>query len=197
MDGPGSGRAATGISRCADVWVAASRLVAGILALAVALTVGSAEIDPRQREQGEPDDHEHAEERVHLSGTGEEQRQRAEADADPVDQQHGLAVRQPDVEQAMVEVAPVRRERRPALGEPPDDDPERVDDRDREHEQRHGDLGRAEDRQDRQRVAHEHHAARADEHGRRVEVPAQEPEQRAGQREAEDRDVGLASRASG
>ena len=62
----------------------------------------------------------------------------------------------------------------------------------REDQQRDGDLGRAEDRQDGERVAHEHHAARADEHRRRVEVPAQEPEQRAGQREAEHRDERLA-----
>ena len=49
-----------------------------------------------------------------------------------------------------------------------------------EDEQGDGDLRRAEDRQDGERVADEHHAARADEHGRRMEVPAQETEERAG-----------------
>ena len=152
----------------------------------------TAEIDPREREQGQPDQHEHAEERVDLAGAGQQQRQPAQADADRVDQQHRLAMRQADVEQPVVEVAAVRRERRPALGEPPDDDPERVDDRHREDEQRDRDLGRAEDRQHGQRVAHEHHAARPDEDRRRVEVPAQEPEQRPGEGEAEHRDVRLA-----
>ena len=49
--------------------------------------------------------------------------------------------------------AAVRAERRAPLRQPPDDDPERVDDRHAEDEQRHGDLGRAEDRQHGQRVA--------------------------------------------
>ena len=70
----------------------------------------------------------------------------ARARTDAVDQQHRLAVRQPEVEQAVVDVLAVRAERRAPLGEPPDDDPERVDDRDAEDEQRHGDLGRPQDR---------------------------------------------------
>ena len=79
-------------------------------------------------------------------------------------------------------------ERRPALREAPDDGVERVDDRDAQHEQGHRDLGAAEDREQRQGVAHEHHPARADEDRGRVEVPAQEPEERAGEGEAQQGD---------
>ena len=70
---------------------------------------------------------------------------------------------QAQVEQPVVDVAAIRRERRPAVGQPPDDDPERVDDRDAQDEQRDGDLRGAEDREHRERVADEHDAARADE----------------------------------
>ena len=52
-------------------------------------------------------------------------------------------------------------------------------------------LAVPEDRQDGQRVADELHAARPGEDRRRVEVPAQEPEQRAGQGEAQDGDERL------
>jgi hypothetical protein len=71
-------------------------------------------------------------------------------------------------------------------------DPERVDDRHREHAQGDRDLGRPDDREHGQRVAHEHHPARPDDDRRGVEVVADESEQRPRQREAEDRDVDLA-----
>ena len=59
-------------------------------------------------------------------------------------------------------------------------------------------LGRPEDREQGQGVAEEHHAARAREDRRRVEVPAEEPEQRPGEDEAQDRDERLGDlRASG
>ena len=59
-------------------------------------------------------------------------------------------------------------------------------------------LAVPEDRQHRERVADEHDAARPGEDRRRVEVPAQEPEQRAGEGEAEDRDERLVDlRSSG
>ena len=99
---------------------------------------------------------------------------------------------QAQVEQPVVDVAAIGGERRRPVGQPPDDDPERVDDRDAEHEQGDRDLGRPEDRQDRQGVADEHDPARPDEDRGRVEVPAQEPEQRPGQDEAEQGDERLA-----
>src|SRR5580765_7216134 len=77
-------------------------------------------------EQHKADRDEHAHERVDLAPTGQEEREHGENDADPVDQQDGLAVRQPDVEQPVVEVAAIGRERRATLGQPPDDDPEGV-----------------------------------------------------------------------
>ena len=78
---------------------------------------------------------------------------------------------------------------------PPDDDPERVDDRDAQDQDGHRHLGRAQDRQDGQGVADEHHAARAGEDRGREEVPAQEPGQGAGQGEAEHRHERLPERA--
>ena len=92
----------------------------------------------------------------------------------------------------MVDVRSVWRERRAAPADPADDDPERVDDRHAEDEQRDRHLGRPEDREHRQRVPDELDAARPAEDLRRVEVPAQEPGQRPGQREAQDRDERLA-----
>ena len=80
----------------------------------------------------------------------------------------------------------------PPWRDAPDDDPERVDDRDAEHEQRNGDLRRAEDGEHRQGEAHELDAAGSREDRCRVEVPAKEPEQRAGEGEAQHRDERLA-----
>src|SRR6266576_761226 len=88
-------------------------------------------------------------------------------------------------------MAAVRREGRPALSEAADDDPERVDDRDAEDEHRDRDLGGPEDRQHGEDIAEEHHPAGPREDRRRVEVPAEEPEQRAAEDEAEDRDERL------
>ena len=72
---------------------------------------GPPQIEPRQTEQDETDHDEDAEERVDLPGSRQQQREDAEGGADPVDQQHGLAVRQPDVEEPMVEVAAIGCER--------------------------------------------------------------------------------------
>ena len=82
-----------------------------------------------------------------------------------------------------------------ALGHASDDDPEGVDDRHAEHEQRDRDLGRPEDGEHGEREADELDAARPREDRGRVEVPAQEPEQRAGEGEAQDRDQRLADLA--
>jgi hypothetical protein len=118
-----SGTAASGSARSGRLGALRPRapVVATLVPLLADLLVRAAEIDPREREQGQPDQHEHAEERVDLAGARQQQRQSAQADADRVDQQDRLAVRQADVEQAVVEVATVRRERRPALRDPPDD----------------------------------------------------------------------------
>ena len=51
-------------------------------------------------------------------------------------------MRQAEVEQPVMDMAAVRRERRSALDQPANDDPERVDDRDAQDEQRDGDLRR-------------------------------------------------------
>src|SRR6478752_4312046 len=71
---------------------------------------------PREDEQHEAAREEHADERVQLGRAGQEHREEPEQDADPVDQQDGLAMAQPDIEQAVVEMPAVRRERRSALG---------------------------------------------------------------------------------
>ncbi len=92
----------------------------------------------------------------------------------------------------MVDVRTVRTERRAAFRQAADDDPERVDDRNAEHEQGDGHLRGSEDGQDRQREAHELDSAGACEDRRRVEIPAQEAKERTGEGEAEDRDEGLA-----
>ena len=70
------------------------------------------------------------------------------------------------------------------------DDPEGIDDRDAEDEERDGDLGGAQHGEHRQRVPDELHARAREDRGW-VKVPAQEPEQRAGERETEDRDQRL------
>ena len=78
------------------------------------------------------------------------------------------------VEQPVVEVAAIGAERRSAGRDAADDDPERVDDRHAEHEQCQRDLGRAQDRQHGQRIAHGEDPGRADEDACRMEVVRQE-----------------------
>ena len=99
---------------------------------------------------------------------------------------------QAEIEQPVVDVPAVGGERRPAGQQSADDDPERIDDRDAEHQQGHGHLGRAQDGERRQREAEEHHAARAGEDRGRMEVPAQEAGEGACEHEAQDRDEQLA-----
>jgi hypothetical protein len=82
-----------------------------------------------QQEEPQPEDHEDAQERVHLAGSGENEGQHRERDADRVDGEDRLEVGQAEVQQAMVDVAAIGRERGAPLGQTPDDDPERVDDR--------------------------------------------------------------------
>ena len=108
-----------------------------------------------------------------------------------VDEQDRRPMRKSQVEQPMVDVATIGAERGPPRGQATHDHPERVDDRHRQHQQRHDDLRGAEDREDGEHVAHEHHPGRALEDHRGVEVPAQEAEQPAGQDEAQDRDERL------
>ena len=93
--------------------------------------------------------------------------------------------------------AAVRAERRAALRDAPDDDPERVDDRHAEDEQRDRDLGRAEDRE---------HAPACSPTNWTPLVPAKieagwkfqrrNPSSDPGEDEAQDRDERLADAAS-
>jgi len=97
-------------------------------------------------------------------------------------------VRETDVEQAVVEVAAIRREWRQALRHAPHDDVEGVDDRYAEDEQGRGDLRGAEDRQHRKHRPDEGHAGRAEKETRRMEVEQQEATGRARERERHPRD---------
>ena len=98
------------------------------------------------------------------------------------------------VEQAVVDVAAVRREGRPPPREPPHDDVEGVDDRHAQDEEGDRHLGAAQDREEGQGVAQEHDAARADEDRRGVEVPAEEPQEGSRQGDAEQGHDRLAGR---
>lgn len=69
-------------------------------------------------EQDEAAGDEHAHEGVQLRRVGQEQGHDREPDADRIDQHDRLAMGQPDVQQPMVEMAAVGRERRSALGDP-------------------------------------------------------------------------------
>src|SRR6266550_2293329 len=168
----------------------AGRLEIGIRSPAADLSVAT-DAYPGQQEQEEADQDEDADECQELARPGEEQREQAEDDAHGVDEEDRLAMRQANVEQAVVQMAAIRCEGRATLDQTANDDPEGVDDRHAEDEESNGDLGRPEDRQDCKRVPHEHDPARADEDGRRLEVPPQESEQRASQGKAQDRDERL------
>ena len=74
------------------------------------------------------------------------------------------------------------------------DDPEGVDDGHAQDEQGHGHLGRTEDGQHGQQVAHDHHAGGADEDLGRVEVPGQVAQQGTGKDGAEQGHDGLIRR---
>ena len=155
--------------------------------------VGPIEVAAGRQEEHEPERHEDAQEGVQLGHARQEHREDGQTEADAVDREDGLPVREPEVQQPVMDVRAVGRERRAAVRDPADDDPERVDDRDAQHEQRDRDLGRPEDGEHGQGEADELDAAGPGEDRGGVEVPAQEPEQRPGQREAEHRDQRLAA----
>ncbi|OLD10913.1 MAG: hypothetical protein AUJ06_01295 [Chloroflexi bacterium 13_1_40CM_3_70_6] len=102
-----------------------------------------------------------------------------------------LLVGETHVEQAVMEVAAIRRERWLSREHPADQHVEGVNDRDPEHEQRRGDLGRAEDRENGEHRAEERDPGRAEEEPRGMEVEQQEPADRAGEREGHPRDERL------
>ena len=62
-------------------------------------------------EQDEPGHDEHAEERVQLVDLRQEQGDEPEGRADGVDDEHRVAVREPEIEQPVVDVGAVRAER--------------------------------------------------------------------------------------
>ena len=90
------------------------------LAFAVLVCLGlelvrTIEVAARRQEQDEPERDEHAQERVQLGDARQSSDRTARREADAVDHQDGLAVRQAEVEQPVVDVRPVRAERRAAL----------------------------------------------------------------------------------
>ena len=140
--------------------------------------------------EGAKDEHD-AHEGGQLAGPREDQAEHGQDPAQRIDDEHGVAMAEAQVEQPMVEVASVGREGRLSRGEAADDDPEGVDDGHAEDEQRDGHLGGAQDGQHGQGEADQVDAGRADEDARRMEVAGQEAEQRAGQDGAQQRDLGL------
>ena len=68
-----------------------------------------------EQEQHDPERHEGAEERVDLMRPVRQERHDRKGRADSVDEQHRAAMAQPEIEEAVVDVAPVGRERRPPV----------------------------------------------------------------------------------
>ena len=77
--------------------------------------VGTIEVTARRQEEDQPEGHEDAQERVQLGDARQQQRQDGQGEADAVDHEDGLAVAQPEVEQPVVDVRPIRAERRATL----------------------------------------------------------------------------------
>ena len=137
-----------------------------------------------------------------LAERDEARRQRGagEERAPRVHVERGPPLREADVREPVMEVRPVRLVERPPVLDPLRQDERRVDDRDREHEQReeqgdgrrrfqeplHRKRGEDEAEQERAGVAHEDPG--------RIEVVPQEPEASAGDDRREDRGLRPAER---
>ena len=83
-------------------------LVVGVVVRIGLELVRSVEGASRRSEEDQPGQDEQADERVRLPDLLDEEREDPEGDADRIDEEDGVPMRQPEIEQAVVDVRTVR-----------------------------------------------------------------------------------------
>ena len=68
-----------------------------------------------ERDNGDSEEHDESDERDHLRTAAGHKGEHAEDDRDPVDQEHRLGMRKPDIQQPVMEMPTIRCERRDEL----------------------------------------------------------------------------------